>query len=72
MCPCQDTQWGGLGGGEGGGVGGGGLMASGLISVLWPRGFATSLFGLVLESAGIYRTLVVKIGVYVSRLHSGN
>ena len=26
---------------------------------IWPRGFATSLFGLVLESAGICRTFVV-------------
>ena len=26
---------------------------------IWPRGFATSLFGLVLKSAGICRTFVV-------------
>ena len=54
MCPCQDTQW--------GGVGGGGADSVWFDFSPWnpkPCRIATSLFGLVLESAGICRTFVV-------------
>ena len=56
MCPCQDTQWGGVGGWGGGG--GGGLIASGLISVpgtlnvAGSRHFCLGLFSKELVFAG--------------------